>query len=364
MLQLVQRKMRKQIGKKCLLFLVSFLTVYMSHSYLCNLRECWMTSVNSQDHPSLLCIFCSGLGGVANTIISLVMTCAAPCEDCMAIDFPNSITPENICSENRILNTLIIIHTRIDEQDQRNALRQTWLRLAKNRSTGYVFLIGSSNNGNPIIQKKLISEALAYRDILQSDFLDTYRNLTIKTLTGLKWAIQNCPRIEYIIRADADVFLNLDKWRSLMFGSEKPKLKKVLFGHCVVRGPVVRVPFHKGCVSVKNNPEVYYPPYCFDASYGLSREIAQEVIKVSYEQSFYPIEDAYVGSCLQLLGRKVYNPPNLTIYDFSEVRVNIYKDPCSVINELYTIHNVEANEMLRLWRMTRHCKGRPHNSPQ
>ena len=215
-----------QIGKIYLLFLVSFLIIERCHSYLCNLRACQTTSVNSQDHPSLLCIFGSGLAVFANIIPSLVMTCAAHCEDCMAIDFPNSITPENICSQSRILNTLIIIHTRIDEQDQRNALRQTWLQLAKNRSTGYIFLIGSSNNGTPTIQKKFISEALAYRDILQSDFLDTYRNLTIKTISGLKWAVQNCPDIEYIIRADADVFLNLDKWRSLMFGSEKRKLKK------------------------------------------------------------------------------------------------------------------------------------------
>ena len=103
------------------------------------------------------------------------------------------------------------------------------------------------------------------------------------------------------------------------------------------------MPFQKFCVSVKSYPEVYYPPYCFGPSYGLSREIAQEVVKVSYEQSFFPMEDAYIGSCLQSLGRKVYNPPNLTIYDFSEVRANIYKDQCSVINELYTIHSVEPN---------------------
>ena len=357
--------MRKHNGKICLFLLVTGISIRLSYVLLCSLRACQMTSVNSQDHPSLLCTYCSTLGGVVASIPYILhMTCAAHCEDCMTIDFQNLITPENICSQNRILNTLIVIHTRIDEQDQRNALRQTFLQLAQNRSTGYVFLIGSSNNGNPIIQKKLISEALAYRDILQSDYLDTYGNLTIKTLSGLKWAVRNCPDIEFIIKADADVFLNLDKWRSLMFGSEKPRLKKVLFGHCVMGGAVVRLTFHKYCVPVKSYPNVYYPPYCFGASYGLSREVAQEIIKVSYKQPFNPAEDAYIGIGLHSVGRKVYNPPNLTIYDFSEVRVNIYKDPCSVINELYMIHKVQANEMLRLWRMTRHCKGRLQDSPQ
>ena len=361
---LVLYKVRKHIWKICLLFLVTFISLQMAQFHLCNRGTCQVTSVNSQDHPSLGCIFCSGLDVVKHIFYAQVITCAAHCQDCMTVDFPNLITPENICSQIRILNTLIIIPTRIDEEDQRNALRQTWLRLAENRSTGHIFLIGSFDNVDAIIQKKIMSEALVYRDILQSDFLDTYRNLTIKTLTGLKWAMQNCPRIEFIIKADSDVFLNLDKWRSLMFGLEKPKLKKVLFGFCAVRGIVIRKPFNKWCVSVKSYPEAFYPPYCFGVSYGLSREVAQEVIKVSYEQTFNPMEDAYIGSCLQSLGRKVYNPPNLTIYDFSEVRANIYKDPCSVINELYMIHKLNTTEMLQLWRMTRHCKKRLHNSQQ
>ena len=301
---------------------------------------------------------------MASSLSGLVMTCAAHCKNCTTFDYPNSINPENICSQNRILNTLIIIHTSIHEQDQRNALRQTWLRLAENRSTGYVFLIGSFNNVDPNIQNKLISEASAYRDILQSDFLDTYGNLTIKTLAGLKWAVGNCPRIEYIIKTDTDVFLNLDKWISLMFGLEKAKLKKVLFGYCVVTEAVIRTPLLKTCVSVKNFPEAYYPPYCYGPSYGLSREVAQEIIKVSYEQPFNPMEDAFLGNCLHSLGREVYNPANVIIHALSEIGPTFYKDPCSVINELYTIHRVEANQMLQLWRMTRHCEKRLPNSSQ
>ncbi|NXU93299.1 B3GT2 galactosyltransferase, partial [Xiphorhynchus elegans] len=47
-------------------------------------------------------------------------------------------------------------------------------------------------------------------DILQQDFLDTYNNLTLKTLMGLEWVSRFCPNATYVMKADHDVFLNLE----------------------------------------------------------------------------------------------------------------------------------------------------------
>ncbi|NWQ72670.1 B3GT2 galactosyltransferase, partial [Neopipo cinnamomea] len=45
-------------------------------------------------------------------------------------------------------------------------------------------------------------------DLLQQDFLDTYNNLTLKTLMGLEWVSRYCPDAAYVMKADHDVFLN------------------------------------------------------------------------------------------------------------------------------------------------------------
>ncbi|NXO01755.1 B3GT2 galactosyltransferase, partial [Rhinopomastus cyanomelas] len=60
------------------------------------------------------------------------------------------------------------------------------------------------------LQPQLREESRAHGDLLQQDFLDTYHNLTLKTLMGLEWVAKHCPGAAYVLKADSDVFLNLD----------------------------------------------------------------------------------------------------------------------------------------------------------
>ncbi|NXQ31487.1 B3GT2 galactosyltransferase, partial [Alaudala cheleensis] len=59
---------------------------------------------------------------------------------------------------------------------------------------------------SPVLQE----EDEAHGDLLQQDFLDTYNNLTLKTLMGLEWVTRFCPNATYVMKADSDVFLNLE----------------------------------------------------------------------------------------------------------------------------------------------------------
>ena len=49
---------------------------------------------------------------------------------------------------------------------------------------------------------------LQTQDILQWDFLDTYRNLTIKSILALRWAAYSCREAAYVVEMDDDVFLH------------------------------------------------------------------------------------------------------------------------------------------------------------
>lgn len=57
------------------------------------------------------------------------------------------------------------------------------------------FILGTSND--PSQQWKLLEEQSHHDDILQDTFLDTYQNLTLKSMAILKWAklnecVRNC----------------------------------------------------------------------------------------------------------------------------------------------------------------------------
>ena len=49
---------------------------------------------------------------------------------------------------------------------------------------------------------------IVHQDILQWDFMDTYNNLTIKSILALKWAPAFCSTAKFVIKMDDDVFLN------------------------------------------------------------------------------------------------------------------------------------------------------------
>ncbi|KAB0354260.1 hypothetical protein FD755_022798 [Muntiacus reevesi] len=54
----------------------------------------------------------------------------------------------------------------------------------------------------------LEDEHLLYGDIIRQDFLDTYSNLTLKTIMAFRWATEFCPNARYIMKTDTDVFVN------------------------------------------------------------------------------------------------------------------------------------------------------------
>ncbi|NXY85343.1 B3GT2 galactosyltransferase, partial [Alcedo cyanopectus] len=70
----------------------------------------------------------------------------------------------------------------------------------------------------------LEEESGAHHDILQQDFLDTYNNLTLKTLMGLEWVAKHCPGASYVLKADSDVFLNLPYLIRRLLVPPRPRL--------------------------------------------------------------------------------------------------------------------------------------------
>lgn len=60
-----------------------------------------------------------------------------------------------------------------------------------------------------IFQKRVEDESEKRRDIIQEDFIDSYNNLTIKSIFMLKWFNNKCPSAKYLVKSDDDMYLNL-----------------------------------------------------------------------------------------------------------------------------------------------------------
>ena len=55
---------------------------------------------------------------------------------------------------------------------------------------------------------KIAQELKIYGDILQQDYDESYKSLVIKRLASIEWLGKNCPKAQWTVKADDDVFVN------------------------------------------------------------------------------------------------------------------------------------------------------------
>lgn len=54
-----------------------------------------------------------------------------------------------------------------------------------------------------------MEENSIYDDIIQEGFIDSYNNLTIKSVMMLKWVHHHCSSAQFLMKSDDDIYLNL-----------------------------------------------------------------------------------------------------------------------------------------------------------
>jgi hypothetical protein len=104
-------------------------------------------------------------------------------------DFKYIINPaEKICGDNQGEHLLLIAFVPISVGNfaGRQLIRQTWSNplTIKNANMKLVFMLGNTVNSTLI--KEVQFESELYDDIVQEDFVDAYKNLTLKTGFNLK----------------------------------------------------------------------------------------------------------------------------------------------------------------------------------
>ena len=120
------------------------------------------------------------------------------------------INPTSVCSGDIFL--LVYVHSAPGHFKQRMAIRETWGNTANFQDivVKVIFLCGIilKDEGHAM-QDALLLEADTYGDIVQEDFVDSYRNLTYKGIMGLKWVSAYCRHAKFLLKSDDDIFINI-----------------------------------------------------------------------------------------------------------------------------------------------------------
>ncbi|XP_023190031.1 beta-1,3-galactosyltransferase 1-like isoform X2 [Xiphophorus maculatus] len=198
----------------------------------------------------------------------------------------------------------------------RDTIRRTWggKKMVLGRLVETVFIVGLPGGVDANQQQaRLKQESERYRDLIQSNFQDSYRNLTIKTMVMLEWLAQHCAKASFMIKIDSDMLLHVDNLVALLLDPETPK-ENYMSGLVWWHSPVSRNPFNKFYMPSHVIAEPVYPPYPLGMAYVMSLDLPKKILSVSPHIKPIYIEDAYLGLCLNRLGVSPTNPPDQRMF--------------------------------------------------
>ncbi|XP_067254864.1 beta-1,3-galactosyltransferase 2 [Chanodichthys erythropterus] len=231
-----------------------------------------------------------------------------------------------------------------NEVAARNAIRSTWGNesTVQGKAVITLFLVGlTGRSDSEKVQQQLEEESRQYRDLLQSNFVDSYFNLTIKTMMIMDWLATRCPQATFSMKVDSDMFLNLENLMTLLLSTDTPR-QNYITGVLMWNRSVIRNQNSKWYVSEELYPEPNYPTYLLGMGYVFSNDLPEKIVEASKVVKAFNIEDAYVGTCLKQLGIAPSSPPNPSLFkiymgqykreDFFRVITTILGSPQQLID--------------------------------
>ena len=238
------------------------------------------------------------------------------------------------------LRLIYLVKSSMDHFEKRQAIRETWgyERRFSDVEIRTVFLLGS-RPGDVDLQAKIESEYQGHRDLVQGDFVDSYYNNTLKTLMGLRWAVEQCPTARFYFFVDDDYYvstrnvlrflrnpvnypgyleepiLNFDEIQENQHHGRKlaqmvdfdiPEDVKLFAGY-VFQTPPHRHKPSKWFVPLEEYPFHLWPPYVTAGGYILSRDALVEMFYASYFVERFRFDDIYLGIVAKKIGLEPFH---------------------------------------------------------
>ena len=235
-----------------------------------------------------------------------LLTIKNPCD--FAIASKTSFLPffNSFSQKKDVYNLLIAVKSHCAATDRRKAVRETWgnrtwINLhAGTNDAKLVFLMGKCTSKEDFRRVQL--EQQHHNDILQWDFKDSFRNLTVKECLFLRFVAKQCQASTHIFKGDDDIILNP---RNLLHLVKSAKKKDDVFIGSVLDGsPAVRDDWSKYYTPRSLYRDDYYPVYVSGGGYVMSTRIATKLYEQIPHVSLIPIDDAFVGILLKRIKKR------------------------------------------------------------
>ena len=218
------------------------------------------------------------------------------------------ITHGDICfertGEKKDVFLLLLVSSLPSHFERRQAIRETWgkQRVFFGKQTVLLFTLATETNNTAEIQKKVNEENERHGDIIQAEFRESFHNLTLKVVFGLKWVTENCPHTKYYYKGDDDMFVNMKNIIQFLEKLSKEKHKAMFIGNAMWTSIHIDDAKSRYHVSKKQYRGKFYPPYCSGGGYVISGSTIPAMYEAAQRTSIIPIDDAYHGILAKRIG--------------------------------------------------------------
>ncbi|XP_072175594.1 lactosylceramide 1,3-N-acetyl-beta-D-glucosaminyltransferase-like [Diadema setosum] len=264
---------------------------------------------------------------------------------------PTKNTKATRCKADEHVYIVGLVSSHPESFAARKAIRETWaskpyLQSLKANVIIY-FLLGRKKSSKSSIETALREESDMYNDILEGNFIDSFKNLTLKHLFGLQWTYENCASARYFFKADDDIFANLENIVNNLqrLDREDNDLKRLYLGDGGIEQRSTDPNSHLFVSETTYNGK-YFPTYCVGGGYVLSMDLVSLALAEASSTPLIPsLDDVYIGILMQKLGVK------MTVHDgfrYDEGPTDI----CALRNPHFMVmHAHKAPDKLKeIWR--------------
>ncbi|NXC66091.1 B3GL1 acetylgalactosaminyltransferase, partial [Anhinga anhinga] len=240
---------------------------------------------------------------------------------------------------------VILVSSGPKDVKSRQAIRITWA--SRDFWWGHriltLFLVGQDTEGQDNAAALSVEdESILYGDIIRQDFMDTYDNLTLKTIMAFRWVSEFCSNARFVMKTDADVFINTANL--VKFLLKLNSTENLFTGYPFIDNFAYRGFYKKTYISYDEYPFKLYPPYCSGMGYVLDGKLALRVYELMSHIKPIKFEDVYVGICLNILKVNIHVPEDKQFF--------LYKINFDICNyrHLIAVHGITSSEIIGFWQ--------------
>lgn len=247
--------------------------------------------------------------------------------------------PERCPNFGKEMDLVIIIMSAPTHLEARTAIRQTWGHYGQRSDISVLFMLGATTDSK--VEKILGKEQKIYNDVIRGKFLDSYSNLTLKTISTLEWVDSYCSKVKFLLKTDDDMFINVPRLQS--FINKHAKDKNVIFGRLAKKWKPIRNRKSKYYVSQAQFKQPSFPDFTTGPAYLISNDIVRKLYDAALDQTYLKLEDVFMtGIVAEKLGIR-------RIHANEFLNKKIMYNACNIQRGI-SIHMVKYSEQFDLWK--------------